>query len=339
MATLRSKSSEPAAIAIIGFGSVSRALIELLNETADAHRFRVTGIHRRSGTVTGDFDARRPEFGPPAPSAAAFLDAAQAEILVELSTLNPETGEPATSHIREALRRGMHVVTANKGPIAHSYHLLAEEAKRAGVRLLCESAVMDGAPVFNLFRHNLAGVKLLGFSGVLNSTSNLVIEAMESGGTFEEGVRRAQAAGIAEENFAYDTEGWDSAAKTAALANVLMDARVTPLNVIREGIHGFSVERIRGLAAQGQTIRLVSRASRVAGRLALSVGPEILPKTDLLASVTGTSNLILFHTDRMGTIGTVSIDPGVKQTAYGVYIDLREIAGTDRRLRGALHGT
>jgi homoserine dehydrogenase len=110
----------------------------------------------------------------------------------------------------------------------------------------------------------------------------------------------------------------------ASMTRLLVELS-TPLNVIREGIRGFTGERIRGLAAQGQTIRLVSRASRVEGRLALSVGPEILPKTDLLASVAGTSNLILFHTDRMGTIGTVSIDPGVKQTAYGVYIDLREI--------------
>jgi homoserine dehydrogenase len=317
-------------LAIIGYGNVSRALIELLAETGDLASFPVAGIQRRAGTATGDFDPKSPQFTSPASSVGAFLDAADARILVELSTLNPASGEPATSHIREALKRGMHVVTANKGPIAHNYRALAEEADRAGVRLLCESAVMDGASVFNLFRHNLPGVKVAGFTGVLNSTSNVVIEAMQSGATFEEGVQRAQAAGIAEENWEYDTEGWDSAAKTAALANVLMDAGVTPLNVSRAGIGGFRPEQVRQLSAEGKTVRLVSRAWREGDELRLSASAEILPKTGILACVAGTSNLILFHTDRMGTIGSVSIDPGVKQTAYGVYADLREIAGQQK---------
>src|SRR6185295_16717182 len=99
--------------------------------------------------------------------------------------------EPATSHIRAAFARGMHVVTANKGPVAHAYAALREQAAEAGAEFRFESAVMDGAPVFNLWRHSMPAVKVLGFTGVLNSTSKVVIETMERGGSFEDGLARA----------------------------------------------------------------------------------------------------------------------------------------------------
>jgi homoserine dehydrogenase len=185
---------------------------------------------------------------------------------------------------------------------------------------------MDGAPVFNMIRNNLPGVRMLGFTGVLNSTSKIVVAAMSRGASMEDGIREAQALGVTEADASLDIDGWDSAAKTAALANVLMDARIKPQQVEREGIRGFTPGRVMELNRQGQTVMLVSRAERVDGALRLQVKPEIVPKTDLLATAQGTSNLILFHTDLMGTIGTVSIDPGVEQTAYGLFSDLVDIA-------------
>ena len=146
-------------------------------------------------------------------SVEEFLDAAAADAAVELTTLNPSTGEPAIAHIRAAFARRMHVVTANKGPIAHAYAALRDEAARAGVGFRFESAVMDGAPVFNLWRECLPGMKVQGFTGVLNSTSKVVIETMERGGSFEEGLETARAMGITEADGAYDVEGWDSAAE------------------------------------------------------------------------------------------------------------------------------
>ena len=288
-------------LAILGNGSVTRALLPILQRD---HRFAVAGIHTRSQ--------------PAASSVEAFLEEAHADTLVELTTLNPLTGEPAIGHVRAALARRMHVVTANKGPVAFAFHELETEARLRGVVLRFESAVMDGAPVFNQFRNNLPGVQVLGFAGVLNSTSNLVIEAMECGGLFEDGLAKARKLGVTEADPSYDIDGWDSAAKTAALANVLLDARTTPPHIPREGIRDVTPRQISELLRSGRTIRLVSRARQ--GRL--SVRAEVLPRTDILACGAGTTNILLFETDHMGTIGTVSIGPGVKQTAYGVYVDL-----------------
>jgi homoserine dehydrogenase len=266
-----------------------------------------------------------PVFGPAAASIDDFLDAAQPDIAVELTTLNPATGEPAISHIRAAFARRMHVVTANKGPIAHAYADLRDVAARQGVEFRFESTVMDGAPVFNLVRHNLPGVTVLGFTGALNSTSKIVIETMEQGGSFEDGLALARSLGVTEADASFDVEGWDSAAKTAALANVLMDARTTPQAVSTRGIARLTPERMAELTRAGKTVRLISRARRGAGGITLRVRAEVLDKADVLACVGGTSNVLLLHTDLMGTIGMVSISPGVEQTAYGVFGDLVDV--------------
>ena len=269
-----------------------------------------------------------PEFGPAAASVDEFLDRARPEVTIELTTLNPADGEPSVSHIRASFARGAHVVTANKGPIAHAYAALCAEARLAGVEFRFESTCMDGAPVFNMVRNNLPGVKILGFTGVLNSTSKIVVAAMRRGLSMEDGIDEARKMGIAEADASYDIDGWDSAAKTAALANVLMDARMTPHDVDRKGIGRLTPERVLEAASARKTICLVSRAKLAPTGIKLRVRAEVLEETDVLASMQGTSNLLLLHTDLMGTVGTVSISPGVAQTAYGVFSDVVDIART-----------
>ena len=323
----------PVDLALIGYGSVARALARLIDRKRNDFPFRIAAVHTaRHGTAySPDGLPLDPPFGPAAATVEEFLTTArlatrQAPVCVELSTLNPGTGEPAIRHVRAALERGMHVVTANKGPIAHAYAALHEEACRRGLLFRFEAAVMDGTPIFNLIRHTQPGVRVLGFTGVLNSTSKIVVETMERGGSFDDGVKEAQRLGIAEADATYDTDGWDSAAKTAALANVLMDARTTPQAVSTRGIGRLTIQRVQELARQGKTVRLVSRAKSGVNGISLRVRAEVLDKTDLLACVGGTSNLLLFHTDLMGTFGAVSIAPGVDQTAYGVFADLVDVA-------------
>lgn len=317
-------------LALIGYGNVGRAFARLLEAQRKAYPFRIVGIQtlRHGAAIDSGGLPIDPEFGPRFSSIAEFLDRAQPEVVVELTTLNPSTGEPAISHIRDAFARSAHVVTANKGPIAHAYAALAAEARRAGVEFRFESTVMDGAPVFNLVRNTLPGCRILGFTGVLNSTTNIVIEALAAGRTLQEGIEHAQRLGIAEADPSFDIDGWDAAAKTAALANVLLDAGVTPLDVDRRGIARLTPEKMATVKQQGKTIRLVSRARTTPSGVKLRVRAEVIPETDVLAAAHGTSSLLLFETDRMGTVGTVEIAPGVDQTAYGVFSDVVDIAKT-----------
>lgn len=301
--------------------------MELVERKRSAFPFRIVGAHTRHGTVINKAGiASDAKLEAVVPSLEEFLERSRPEVVIEITTLNPTTGEPAISNIRAAFARGCHVVTANKGPIAHAYAALKEEARRAGVEFRFESTVMDGAPVFNMVRNNLPGVKILGFTGALNSTSKVVVAAMRAGNSMEDGIREAQRTGVAEADPSYDIDGWDSAAKAAALANVLMDAGVNPQDVERRGIRRLTPERVRDLARQRKTPVLVSRGRTTPNGIRLRVRAEILDETDVIASVQGTSNILLLHTDLMGTVGTVSISPGVPQTAYGVFSDLVDVA-------------
>jgi len=307
---------------------VGRAFARLLATQRKVFPFRIVGIHTlRHGSA---FDQRglpvEPEFGPRCGAVEEFLDRARPNIVIEITTLNPATGKPAISHIRAAFARSMHVITANKGPIAHAYASLIEEARRAVLEFRFESIVMDGAPVFNLVRNNLPGCKIRGFTGVVNSTTNVVIQALENGRTLQEGIEEAQRIGVAEADASYDIDGWDAAAKTAALANVLMDARLTPLDVDRRGIGRLTPEKLADLRKQGKKVRLVARARLVKDAVKLRVRSEVLDENDILAGVRGTSNILVLDTDLMGKVGTVELSPGVEQTAYGIFSDLVDIA-------------
>lgn len=317
-------------LALIGYGNVGRAFARLLEQKKLVYPFRIVGAHtRRHGTAYDERGLKADVlFGPPASSVEEFLDKTRAEVTIEISTLNPQTGEPATSHIRAAFARRMHVITANKGPIAFAWRALSAEAGAAGVEFRHESVTMDGTPVFNLVRNTLPGVTIRGFAGALNSTSKIVLEAMGRGHSLEEGIAEAQRMGIAEADPWFDLDGWDSACKAAALANVLMDAGVTPAEVERKGIGRLTPDKLDEIASRGKKVALISRAHRTAQGVKLRVRAEVLDPDDMLATVRGTSNLLLLDTDLMGEIGVFSLQPGVDQTAYGLFADLVDIAKT-----------
>lgn len=307
---------------------MAKAFSRLLLKKQSAYPFRIVGIHTaRHGTAYATKGVGvDPDFGPAAPSIDDFFERARPDVAIEVTSLEPHTGEPAISHIRTAFDHHIHVITANKGPVAHAYALLCAEARIAQTEFRFESIVMDGAPVFNMVRNNLPGVTIQGFTGVLNSTSNIVVAALQRGLSMADGIREAQALGITEADASYDIDGWDSAAKAAALANVLMDARTTPQNVDRRGIGELTTDEAIRLERDGKIVMLVSRGERTNGGVRLQVRPEVISAADVLSSARGTSNVILFHTDLMGTVGTISINPGVEQTAYGLFCDLVDVA-------------
>lgn len=315
-------------LALIGYGKVGRAFARLVAQKRLAYPFRITGVHTlRHGTAIEPRGVPlEPVFGPAAANCGAFLAASGADIAVEATPLNPRTGEPAISHIRSAFARGMHVVTANKGPIAFAYAGLREEARKAGLEFRHEAVTMDGTPVYNLVRNNLPGVQISGFAGVLNSTANVILDLMLAGRTLEQGILEAQRLGVAEADPWFDIDGWDSAAKCAALANVLMDARLTPQDVDRKGIGRQTPARLLEIDRAGKRVVLVSRARRTADGVKLRVRAEVLDKSDLLTTVRGTSNLLMLETDLMGRLGVFALDPGLAQTAYGLFSDVVDVA-------------
>ncbi len=263
--------------------------------------------------------------GRPVPDGRAFIDAVPADVLIEITPLDPTRGEPATSHVRRALGRGLHVVTANKGPVAFAFGALRRLAARRGRAFLHESAVMDGAPIFNLVRSCLPGVTILGFRGVLNSTTTRVLCGMEAGATAEEALAEAQRLGIAEANPRNDLDGWDAAVKGCALANALMGADVEPMQVDRRGIGAIGPAEVAAAARDRARLRLVVRGMRRGRAVDVVVRPERIPIGDLLVTP-GADGIVVLETDLMAEIAIWEGAGGVDQTAYGLLADLTAVA-------------
>jgi homoserine dehydrogenase len=248
------------------------------------------------------------------------------DVMVELTPLGrPVRGAPAIAHVREALARRRHVVTANKAPLAWAGRELFALARANGVEFLHEATVMDGVPVFNLARHGLRGATVTRIQGILNSTTNAILSALEAGVSFEDALARAQREGYAEADPSDDLEGWDAAVKVCALANVLLDADLRPESVAREGIDGVDAARVAGVLSRDRRLKLVAEAWGRGPSVQARVGLREVPRTDPFALVEGTSSILRLVTDLAGTIVITEEHPDIRVTAYGVISDLLAI--------------
>ena len=292
-------------------------------------RWRLTGVaSRRIGWIANAeglnpiaaLSGRFPAMTPAARTVNEWLEQGKVDVLFEATSLNTADGQPAIDHLQGALASGADAISANKGPVVHAYRELMSLAKAKRRSFLFESTVMDGIPLFSLFPLGLPAADLHGFSGVLNSTSNVVLTEVEKGRTFEEGVLRAQAVGVAETDPTEDLDGWDAAVKTAAIATVLMGVPTKIEDVQRTGIRELSEEKIRSVRAAGMRYKLVSRAERRGDGVECRVAPELLLMTDPMAGLEGTSSAIRFDLDVMA-FSVVEHNPGVEATAYGLMAD------------------
>ncbi|HEX9908357.1 MAG TPA: homoserine dehydrogenase [Thermoplasmata archaeon] len=245
-----------------------------------------------------------------------------ADIMVELSPLNIESGQPAIDHIRAAMESGMDVITANKGPVAFAYRNLRNTARSNGVRFRYEGTVMDGTPIFSLVERTLPGCEILGLKGILNSTSNFVLTEMSNGKSMEHAIELAQEGGFAETDPSLDIDGWDAAAKITALANVMMDADANPKLVDRIGVREVTVEEIGKASAQGKKIKLIAEATRESGGVKLEVKPRLIDSQNVFWTIDGTSSALTIRSDLMGDITISGGNPGLTQTAYAVFSDM-----------------
>ena len=320
-------------LCFVGYGNVNRTLVRLLADRAHELRerygiaWRITGIaSRRLGwianpdgiDITADVVS---EAGSKTSTVRDWLRAAKADVLFEATSLNVTDGQPAIDHLRAALELGAHAITANKGPIVFAYDELRQLALQQNKRFFFESTVLDGVPIFSLFRESLPTIHLKSIRGILNSTTNVILTGVEQGLTFEESLKKAQDIGIAETDASADIEGWDATVKITALVNVLMGVRLHPADVQRQGIQDLSAEVVRAARAAGLPYKLVCRAHRTSTGAEASVRPEQVPLTDPLALVSGSSSIIQFETDIFPRLTITEENPGLYATAYGMLTD------------------
>lgn len=338
-------------LALIGFGNVARALARLLIrkqgllKSKHGVTFSFTGISTgRHGFAVNPkgLDIQKalelvesgkdifPLSSFDVKDSLAVIQHSQANIMFENSPVNTQTGQPAINHIRTALNLGMHVSTANKGPVVHGYRELTALAESKGKTFRHESAVLGGAPVFSVMREAFPLAELESFKGILNATTNVILSRMESGETYEQALNYAQSIGLAETDPTNDVDGWDAAIKVAALATVLWDTPMTPQQVNPTGIRGITSEMIAKAKADGRRYKLVCSAEKVNGEIVASVSPQLVDSSSSLYGMMNSSTGITFRTDVVLDYSIVlSEKPGMTggpvETAYGLFADFASI--------------
>jgi homoserine dehydrogenase len=329
-------------LCLIGFGNASRAFCKILVDHHESvkkmtgYDVRVTAIATKSKgslidkngidlekamlcvetnnmiheTETLDMDTR------------SLIEQSGADVMIEMSALSITDGQPAISHIEKAFGLDMHVITANKGPIAWKYKVLKKMAEDKNLQFLYETTVMDGTPVFNLVKYTLPGCRVKSFKGILNSTTNFVIEEMEKGNDYASAIKQAQLEGFAEADPSLDIDGWDAAAKTTALANVLLDGDLTPLDIDRKGIRHITATDVNNAFKENKKIKLICEGYVENGQVIGIVSPQLVNQSDLFANIDATSSLVSITTDLMGEIIIIEKNPEIQQTGYGIYSDM-----------------
>lgn len=331
-------------LALVGFGNVAQSFAKILVErrahlkrqfdfdykvvaVADSIKGSVMshrGLHleRLLSLVQEKGSIRDYREGTKGLSGIETIARTDADVLVEATWTNIEHGEPGLSHIRKALRKGMHVVTTNKGPIALAYHELAALARRRGCHLRFEGTVLSGTPAISLATEALAGSTVNSIRGILNGTTNYVLDEMAAGRTYAQALRMAQELGYAEADPSSDVEAWDSAAKITILVNVLMGGKIRPSDVRRQGITEITPEDIGDARAKGKKIKLVAKADRDESRIAAQVVPERLGERDLLSHISGVFNAMILSTDMQPEVAVVGPGAGGDSAGYALLSDL-----------------
>lgn len=339
-------------LSIIGFGVVGRGLAELLLTQRDLLKQRYDVeialvsvatarhgfIYRESGLDIAALltlaAQKRPLTEHPDvacwPDALEGLWATGGDILAEVTGTNLRDGEPGIRHIRAALQHGMHVVTANKGPIALAGRELMALARSRGLQLRVESTVMAGTPVMSTLLEGLAGTRVRAVRGILNGTTNYILSAMSEGRDYIEVLAEAQEKGYAEADPTADVEGYDAAAKALILAALVFDRSLTLDQIVRRGISDITGEEVEQAQEEGKRIKLITSLQLVGdgkdASLKARVEPVALPLHDPLARVDGVTNAITCSTDAPGDVTIIGPGAGGLQTGQGLLADIIAIA-------------
>ncbi len=327
-------------VILCGFGVVGQSLARLLESRAgDLYsRFgvkpRIVGVADSGGAVadSAGLDASTLvaakgrgrsvatcEGGVAGRTGTEMIKDAEADVLVETTSSNYTDAEPGMSHIMTAMGRRMHVISANKGPLALAFPSLMELAGHNGVSLRFGGTVGGGTPILDYAKNSLRGERIVSFRGILNGTTNYILTGMAGGMSFDDALGDARSKGYVEADESLDLDGLDAAAKLVILANWVMGMKVTMPDIDRTGIRDVSGEDVRRAEGAGSAIKLIASCDGV-----LSVGPREVGTDDPLC-VNGTLNGISFVSEHSGTQTIIGRGAGGTETASSIVRDLIDI--------------
>jgi homoserine dehydrogenase len=335
-------------VILLGAGNVGKRFMALMLSKGDVLRSRyklnlaLTAVADSSGAAmaaegldvqrviglkeSGQGVAAYESFGAPAMPALEMVQQAAADVLIEAAPTNLQDGEPGLSCTREALRRGIHVVAADKGPLVLAYPELVKMAEQKGVRLAFSATVTGGLPTVNLGQRDLAGSEVTKLEGVLNLTTNYILTKMANeGASYAEALAGAQAEGHAEADPSLDVDGWDAANKLVILAQSVLGHPCTLADLEVIGITGIKPLDLTRAKFEGRTMKLIAKAEKTNNGYHLTVGPTALDNSHPLASLGPHQMGVVYHTDINGVITAAIVEENPMPVAAAVLRDIISI--------------
>ena len=331
-------------LALIGFGNVGQGLAKILLDRSSwlEERFdakfvivAISDMHKGScydpdglsiSELLDSIDNTNNLEGVTAPhqgwDSLQTIQDSNADIIIEISYTDLETGEPALTHTRTALQSEKHVVTTNKGPIALYFPELIDLAQKHNVEIGVEGTVMSGTPVLRVGMDIMQGAGITKIEGILNGTTNYILTQMETGMSYSEALLQAQDLGYAEANPDGDVKGHDAAGKIVILANLLMNVPLRMQDVSCAGITHITEKNINDASQEKQRWKLVGVLEKTDNGCEARVQPELLPHNHPLYSVSGATNAITYTTELLGDVTLIGPGAGRVETGYALLEDL-----------------
>jgi homoserine dehydrogenase len=313
-------------VAVLGCGSVGSQVVRLLLEQADDLEARIGASVEIAGIAVRRIDAPREV---EVPDGLLTTDSAGLVARDDVDLVIETIGgiEPARTLILSALEHGKSVVTANKALLAEDGPTLFEAADKNERDLYYEAAVAGAIPILRPLRESLAGDKVTRVLGIVNGTTNFILDKMDtSGAGFNEALEEAQELGYAEADPTADVEGFDAAAKTAILASLAFHTRVTAADVHREGISEVTASDMRSAQDMSSVVKLLGIAELRDDAVSVRVHPAMIPRSHPLASVHEAFNAVFVESEAAGQLMFYGPGAGGAPTASAVLGDLVTVA-------------
>jgi len=327
-------------IILCGFGVVGQSFAKLL-ESRSEDLYARYGLKPR---IVGVFDRKGSAMDPSGLNASRLIDVKkkygsvnrysdtennasgteiinnlEAEVLIETTESNYKDAEPGMTHIIDAMKRGMHVISVNKGPLALAFPSLMEIAEYNHVLFRFSGTVGGGTPILDFAKNSLRGERIVSFDGILNGTTNYILTNMANGMSFNDALDDAKQKGYVEADESLDLDGLDAAAKLVILANWIMGMKVTMPDIKITGIRKIDNSDIKHAAEKNCAIKLIASCNRE-----LTVAPKEIATVDPLC-VSGTLNAISFTSEHSGTQTIIGCGAGGIETASSILRDLIDI--------------